>query len=60
MDYRAKVNFSGIKLSMSAGEVRALPEDVAKDLLRAGYVEPAEKEKATAKKTTDKKTEKGA
>ena len=46
--FRALINFSGIKASMSAGEVKDLDSAVAKDLLRAGYVEeitPARKGK---------------
>lgn len=58
--YKALTNFSGIKASMSQGEVKDLPDDIAKDLLSAGYIEvyPAEevKKKTTArKKATAKK-----
>ncbi len=56
MKYRAKENFSGIKLSMSVGDVVDITDDnIAKDLLRAGYivkVDPAEKGDA---KGTEKK-----
>lgn len=61
MLYKAKVDFSGNKISMYVGEVKEVADDIAKDLLRAGYIEeikPAEKAK-TAKAKTDK-TEKGA
>lgn len=62
MKYKAKENFSGIKLSMSVGEVLDITDDnIAKDLLRAGYIEeikPAEKAKAVKGKSD--KTEKGA
>lgn len=51
--YRALVNFSGIKASMCAGEVKNLDGDIAKDLLRAGYVE----EITPARKVEDKKEE---
>ena len=62
MKYKAKVNFSGIKLSMCVGEVKDIADaNIAKDLLRAGYIEeikPAEKAKAVKNKSD--KTEKGA
>lgn len=56
MKYKAKENFSGIKLSMSVGDVLDITDDnIVKDLLRAGYIEkvdPADKgdAKATEKK----------
>jgi hypothetical protein len=59
--YKALTNFSGIKVSMSQGDViENIPEDIAKDLLRAGYIEvyPAEevkKKKTAPKKATPKK-----
>ena len=69
--YKALISFSGYKASMCAGEKKDLPADVAKDLLRAGYIEeisPARKsvkaeeeaveEKKTATKTTKKRTTK--
>ena len=56
--YKALVNFGGV-VSMHVGEVKDISDvNIAKDLLRAGYIEeikPAEKAKP---KTT--KTEKGA
>ena len=61
MKVKAKVNFSGNKLSMCVGDVKEVSESIAKDLLRAGYIEeikPAEKAK-TVKGKSDK-TEKGA
>lgn len=58
MKYKAIKSFGG-KVSMHVGEVKNISDDnIAKDLLRAGYIEeikPAEKAKP---KTT--KTEKGA
>ena len=61
--YRAKVSFSGI-VSMAEGEVKNITDDaVAKDLLKAGYIEevkPAEKVNTTKAKTNKTKTEKGA
>ena len=55
--YKAKVNFSGV-VSMNVGEVADIADvNIAKDLLRAGYIEevkPAEKAK-TVKDTTNKK-----
>ena len=55
--YKAKVSFSGV-VSMDVGEVADIADvNIAKDLLRAGYIEeikPAEKGE-TAKTTTNKK-----
>ena len=56
MKVKAKVNFSGNKVSMCVGEIKEVADDIAKDLLRAGYIEeikPAEKAKA-AKTKLDK------
>lgn len=40
MKYRAKISFSG-KLCMYAGEIREINhEELEKDLLHAGYIEP--------------------
>lgn len=48
MMYKASVSFGG-KVSMSVGEVKDISDvNIAKDLLRAGYIEevkPAEKAK---------------
>lgn len=58
MEYKAKVNFSGV-ISMYVGEVKDIADvNIAKDLIRAGYIEeikPANKAKAV-KETTDKKS----
>jgi len=55
--YKAKVSFSGV-VSMNVGEVTDIADvNIAKDLLRAGYVEeikPAEKAKPV-KDTLNKK-----
>ena len=55
--YKAKVSFSGV-VSMNVGEVSDIADvNIAKDLLRAGYVEeikPAEKAKPV-KDTLNKK-----
>ena len=49
MKYKAKVGFSGI-VSMSKGEVKEIGDKyVADDLLRAGYIEPIEKQKTSKK-----------
>lgn len=49
MKYRAKVGFSGI-VSMSKGEEREINDKyVVDDLLRAGYIEPVEKQKTSKK-----------
>lgn len=60
-NYKALVSFSG-KVSMSVGEVADLADvTIAKDLLKAGYIEeikPAKKVKATKpiKDTKDDET----
>lgn len=59
MTYKAKVDFGGI-ISMSVGEVAEIADEaIAKDLLKAGYIEtvqPAEKgAEKTTKATTNKK-----
>ena len=66
MAYKATRSFSGI-VSMKKGDVKDIKDvEVAKDLLRAGYVIALEEEKpqeskpkATAKKTAKKKAEDG-
>lgn len=41
MEYKAIVSFSGLKLSMRAGEVREISDDsLVSDLLKAGYIIP--------------------
>ena len=61
MKYKAKVSFGG-NVSMHVGEIKEIADvNIAKDLLRAGYIEeikPAEKAKAVKGKSD--KTEKGA
>lgn len=53
MKHRALVSFSGA-ISMTKGEVREISNPtVVEDLLKAGYIEPAEGEKP--KKTTTTK-----
>ena len=58
MTYKAKVDFGGI-ISMSVGEVAEIADEaIAKDLLKAGYIEqikPADKGEKTVKATTNKK-----
>lgn len=66
MAYKATRSFSGI-VSMKKGDVKDIKDvEVAKDLLRAGYVIALEEEKAeeskpkaTSKKTAKKKAEDG-
>ena len=62
MKYKAKENFSGIKLSMSVGEVLDITDDnIAKDLLKAGYIEevkPAKSEPKEEEETTEAKPKK--
>ena len=61
--YRAKVSFGGI-VSMAEGELKEITDDaVAKDLLKAGYIEevkPAEKDAKPKVNKKSEKTEKGA
>lgn len=59
MAYKANLSFSG-KISMVKGEVREIiDEEVAKDLVRAGYVtDLSEKQKATATAKASKKSSK--
>ncbi len=46
MKYEATVSFSGI-ISMAKGEIREIPnEDLAKDLLKAGYIKKIEPDKS--------------
>ena len=48
MEYVALVSFSGL-VSMRRGEVREIKDkNIAKDLLRAKYIEPLEKKKKTS------------
>lgn len=62
--YKARVSFSGV-VSMHVGETRDITDDnIAKDLLKAGYIEevkPAEKGKPTKaeEKPTEGKTKRG-
>jgi hypothetical protein len=60
--YKARVNFSGV-VSMNVGDVRNIEDvNIAKDLLKAGYIEevkPAKKaqtEKAETKEPPKKRT----
>ncbi len=61
MEYKARVNFSG-NLSMNVGEIKKIDDvNIAKDLLRAGYIEevkPAEKAKAETVKAQTVETAK--
>lgn len=55
MEYRALVSFSGI-ISMAMGEIREIDDEpIAKDLLRAGYIEEL-KEMATKVAESSKET----
>jgi hypothetical protein len=52
MKYKALVGFSGL-VSMKKGEVKEIKDKhIVDDLLKAGYIEPIEKPKATTKKTS--------
>ena len=39
MKYKALVSFASIEVSMAMGEVKEVPEPIAKDLLKAKYIE---------------------
>ena len=58
--YKAKVSFGGI-ISMNVGEVKDIADvTIAKDLLKAGYIEEvAPAEKAKAVKADENKKPKG-
>lgn len=59
MLYKAKVDFSGL-ISMSVGDVGEIADtSIAKDLLRAGYIEEVKPAQEGAKATTNKKPTKG-
>ena len=48
MEYKAFVSFSGL-VSMRKGEVKDIKDkEIAKDLLRAKYIEPLERKKKTS------------
>lgn len=47
---------AGPKLALAGGGVYDVPEEVAKDLLRAGYAEEAQEEKPKRKSTRTSKT----
>ena len=56
-NYRAAVSFAG-QVSMAAGEVREIPEDLAAPLLRCGYLkadQEGEKPSASPSKPVRKK-----
>ena len=53
MEYIAKENFAG-KVSMCIGERATIPDDIAKDLLRCGYIEKAGGKEPTEETETAK------
>ena len=55
MKIRAKTTFAGIDYSASEGAVFTVPDEIAEDLIRADYAEPAEEENRQEKKTRTKK-----
>lgn len=55
--YKAQKTFAG-KVTMARGEVKEVPEDVAKSLLKAGYIAALDGgKKAEAKAEAEEKTE---
>ena len=60
MKYKAKVNFSGA-ISMYVGEVKEIADaDIAKDLLKAGYIEEVKPADKGTKVNSNKTEKKGA
>lgn len=57
MKYEAKMSFSGPKVSAKHGEIIEITDKViSDDLLKAGYIEAAEKpQKKAVKKNADKR-----
>lgn len=54
MKYKATISFSGL-INMAEGEVREISDqNLAKDLLNAGYIVPVEEEKKAVKKKVKK------
>ena len=54
--YKATISFSGI-ISMAMDEVREIPdEEIANDLLKAGYIVPITDEPAEQPKKAKRKT----
>ena len=60
MKITAKVSFSGLNFSAISGQVLDLPEEIAKDLIQAGYAEAesAKTQKAEAIKAEAKDEDK--
>lgn len=54
MKVKALVNFSGL-VTMTKGEEKDIDKDIAKDLLRAKFVEEIKVKKSATKKKVDKK-----
>lgn len=53
MQYKALISFSGL-ISMSMGEVREITDqEIVKDLLKAGYIQPNEFKKKGGKKRSE-------
>jgi len=53
MAYRALISFTG-KVNMVKGEVRDLAEDLAKDLIKAGYIADLSEKQKVAKSSKAK------
>lgn len=62
MKITAKRSFSGRDFNASSGQVLDLPNDIANDLIRAGYADAskAEAKKAEAVKDEDKRDNAGS
>ena len=56
MKVRATISFSGL-ISMYAGEVREVEDSILNDLMRAGYVVPAEAESGNPQTNSDSEGE---
>ena len=60
MKITAKSNFAGLEFNAITGQVLDLPEEIAEDLIQAGYAEPtnAKATKAEAPKSEEKDEDK--
>ena len=59
MKIMAKTSFAGLNFTASAGQILDLPEDTAKDLIRAKFAEAVENEDKRSNAGNDTKPVKG-
>ena len=60
MKITAKVSFAGRDFNASSGQVLDLPDEIAKDLIGAGYAEPVNAPKKAEAKDEDKRDNAGS